>query len=77
MNVQRCEDNMAGLYCTESTKYRYIKQHKVPTFNTEIQLQPSFNNVYILQFLHYNSTRAQKMDILYKAAHDMLRSTVA
>jgi hypothetical protein len=68
---------MAGPYCTVSTNYRYIKQHKFPTSHTEIQLQPSFNNVYSLQFLHYNSTRAQKMDSLYKAAPDMLRSTVA
>jgi hypothetical protein len=75
MNVQWCEENITSLYCTVSTKNTYIKQHKITTSYTEIQLQPSFNNVYILQFLHYNSTRAQKMSSLYKAAHDMLRST--
>ena len=52
---------MAGLYCTVSTNYMYIKQHyKIPTLYTEIQLPPTFINVYILQFLHYNSTLAQK-----------------
>ena len=60
MTVQRCEDTLlTGLYCTVSTNYMYIKQHKIPTSYTEIQLLPTFNNVYILQFLHYNSTRAQ------------------
>ena len=76
MNVQRCEDNMAGLHSALSTNYTYIKQHyKIHTSNTEIQLPPTFINVYILHFLHYNSTLAYKMDRLYKAGRDMLRST--
>jgi hypothetical protein len=64
MNVQRCEDTLDGLYCTVSTNYMYIKQHMIPTSYTEIQLQPTFSNVYIFQCLHYNSTRAQKKIIL-------------
>jgi len=27
MNVQRCEDNMAGRHCALSTNCMYIKQH--------------------------------------------------
>jgi len=67
---------MAGLHCALSTNYMYIKQHyKIHTSYTKIQLHPSFNKAHILHFPHYNSTLAQKMDRLYKAGHDMLRST--
>ena len=67
MNVQRCEDTVVGLYCKVSTNYTCIKQHKIPTSYTEIQLPPTLNSVYILQFLHYNVTRAQKKIILCHA----------
>jgi hypothetical protein len=79
MNVQRCEDNMAGLHCALSTNYTYIKQHKIPTSNTEIQLPPTIINAYILHFLHYNSKLAQKwtaftkLGTICRAVHHVCR----
>jgi len=64
MNVQRCESTLAGFYWTLSTNYTYIKQHKISTPYTKIQLLPTFHYMYILQFIHYNSTFAQIIHLM-------------
>ena len=61
MNVHKCEGTLAGFYWTVSTNYTYITQHKICTPYMETQLPSTFNNMYILQFIHYNSTLLQNI----------------
>jgi hypothetical protein len=94
MNLQRCEGTMVGLYCTVSTKYMYIKQHKFPLrtqkYNLRLLLLTVIScnfctttvhtvhlaisalqqyTLYILQFLHYNSTRCTSCNFCITTVH--------